>query len=142
MPEPAATTASATLAAATAAVPALTAFGVNLGLRPDVLVAGFAGALAAIVLLNSVPTEGDTWQHLVRTTWRRIGVALASSMVAGYLTPTLVLAMPMADALMLGIAFATGAGAQRVLRRAIERADKMGQRPESEPPHPPQGPSA
>lgn len=127
MPEPAATAASTTLAAATAAVPALTAFGVNLGLRPDVLVAGFAGALAAIVLLNSVPTEGDTWLHLVRTTWRRIAVAIASSLVAGYLTPTLMLAMPMADALALGLAFATGAGAQKVLRRAIERADRLGQ---------------
>lgn len=127
MPEPAATAASTTLAAATAAVPALTAFGVNLGLRPDVLVAGFAGALAAIVLLNSVPTEGDTWLHLLRTTWRRIAVAISSSLVAGYLTPTLMLAVPMADALMLGIAFATGAGAQKVLRRAIERADRLGQ---------------
>lgn len=127
MPEPAATAATTTLAAATAAVPALTAFGVNLGLRPDVLVAGFAGALAAIVLLNSVPTEGDTWLHLLRTTWRRIAVAISSSLVAGYLTPTLMLAIPMADALMLGLAFATGAGAQKVLRRAIERADRMGQ---------------
>ena len=131
MPEPAVTAASTTLAAATAAVPALTAFGVNLGLRPDVLVAGFAGALAAIVLLNSVPTEGDTWLHLVRTTWRRIAVAIASSLVAGYLTPTLMLAMPMADALALGLAFATGAGAQKVLRRAIERADRLGQAKEA-----------
>lgn len=131
MPEPAVTAASTTLAAATAAVPALTAFGVNLGLRPDVLVAGFAGALAAIVLLNSVPTEGDTWLHLVRTTWRRIAVAIASSLVAGYLTPTLMLAMPMADALALGLAFATGAGAQKVLRRAIERADRLGQTKEA-----------
>jgi hypothetical protein len=127
MPEPAVTAATTTLAAATAAVPALTAFGVNLGLRPDVLVAGFAGALAAIVLLNSVPTEGDTWAHLLRTTWRRIAVAIASSLVAGYLTPTLMLAIHMADALMLGVAFATGAGAQKVLRRAIERADKLSQ---------------
>lgn len=131
MPEPAVTAASTTLAAATVAVPALTAFGVNLGLRPDVLVAGFAGALAAIVLLNSVPTEGDTWLHLVRTTWRRIAVAIASSLVAGYLTPTLMLAMPMADALALGLAFATGAGAQKVLRRAIERADRLGQTKEA-----------
>lgn len=133
MPEPASTAVTAasaattTLAAATAAVPALTAFGVNLGLRPDVLVAGFAGALAAIVLLNSVPTEGDTWTHLLRTTWRRIAVAIASSLVAGYLTPTLMLAIPMADALMLGLAFATGAGAQKALRRAIERADRLSQ---------------
>jgi len=124
MPEPTATAASATLAAATAAVPALTAFGVNLGLRPDVLVAGFAGALCAIVLLNSVPQTGDTWRHLVRTTGRRMAVALTSSLVAGYLTPVLLLAISMPDSLALGIAFATGAGAQKVLRRAIERAEQ------------------
>lgn len=65
MPEPI-TPAAATLASATAAVPTLVAFGVNLGLRPDVLVAGFAGALVAIVLLGSVPSDGDTWRHLAR----------------------------------------------------------------------------
>lgn len=127
MPEPLISPAAATLGAATAAVPTLVAFGVNLGLRPDVLVAGFAGALAAIVLLNSVPAEGDTWQHLLRTTWRRMGVALASSLVAGYLTPMLLLAVAMPDALALGVAFAAGAGAQRVLRAAITRAQQAQQ---------------
>lgn len=127
MPEPIISPAAATLGAATAAVPSLVAFGVNLGLRPDVLVAGFAGALAAIVLLNSVPAEGDTWRHLLRTTWRRMGVALASSLVAGYLTPMLLLAVAMPDALALGVAFASGAGAQRVLRAAIARAQAQTQ---------------
>lgn len=121
MPEPIISPAAATLGAATAAVPSLVAFGVNLGLRPDVLVAGFAGALAAIVLLNSVPSEGDTWRHLLTTTWRRMGVALASSLVAGYLTPMLLLAVSMPDALALGVAFAAGAGAQRVLRGVITK---------------------
>jgi hypothetical protein len=116
--------ASATLGAAAAAVPPLIAFGVNLGLRPDVLVAGFAGALAAIVLLNSVPTEGDTWQHLLRTTWRRVGVSVASALVAGYLTPLLLLLISMPHALALGVAFVAGAGAERVLRAAIRRAEK------------------
>lgn len=122
MAEPIISPAAATLTAATAAVPSLVAFGVNLGLRPDVLVAGFAGALAAIVLLNSVPSEGDTWRHLLATTWRRMGVALASSLVAGYLTPMLLLAVSMPDALALGVAFAAGAGAQRVLRGVITKA--------------------
>lgn len=127
MPEPI-SPAAATLGAATAAVPTLVAFGVNLGLRPDVLVAGFAGALAAIVLLNSVPSEGDTWRHLLTTTWRRMGVALASSLVAGYLTPMLLLAVSMPDALALGVAFAAGAGAQRVLRGVITKtAQQAGQ---------------
>jgi hypothetical protein len=130
MPEPIISPAVATLGAATAAVPTLVAFGVNLGLRPDVLVAGFAGALAAIVLLNSVPADGDTWQHLLRTTWRRMSVALVSSLVAGYLTPALLLAVAMPDALALGVAFAAGAGAQRVLRGAIARAQAQAQQNE------------
>lgn len=121
MPEPTTTTAGATIAAATAAVPMLTAFGVPLGLRPDVLVAGFAGALVAIVLLGSVPAEGDTWQHLVRTTFRRIAVALASSLTAGYLTPLALLMANLPDALLLGVAFAVGGGAQRVLLSMIKR---------------------
>jgi hypothetical protein len=128
-PTPPINAAGATLGAATAAVPSLVAFGVNLGLRPDILVAGFAGALAAIVLLGSVPAEGDTWRHLLRTTWRRVGVALASSLVAGYLTPMVALAAPMAEPLTLGVAFAVGAGAQRVLRNAITRAASQAGQP-------------
>lgn len=121
MPEPIITPAAATIATATAAVPALTAFGVNLGLRPDVLVAGFAGALVAIVLLHSVPSEGDTWQHLMRATFRRVAVALASSLTAGYITPLALLMANLPDSLLLGVAFAVGAGAQSILRGVIER---------------------
>lgn len=120
MPEPI-TPAAATLAAATAAVPSLTAFGIHLGLRPDVLVAGFAGALVAIVLLGSVPADGDTWRHLLRTTLRRIAVAVASSLTAGYLTPLVLLVANMPDALLLGVAFAVGGGAQKVLLSMIAR---------------------
>lgn len=122
MPEPI-TPAAATLTAAPPAVAMLTAFGINLGLRPDVLVAGFAGALVAIVLLNSVPSEGDTWKHLVRTTGLRFAVALCSSLTAGYLTPLTLLAINMPDSLLLGASFGVGAGAQRVLRRWIDRFD-------------------
>lgn len=129
MPEPIVSPAVATLGAATAAVPSLVAFGVSLGLRPDILVAGFAGALCAIALLNTVPSEGDTWRHLVSTTWRRMGVTLASSLVAGYLTPLLMLPvnLPASTALVvtLGAAFAAGAGAQRVLRQAIHKVDRL-----------------
>lgn len=121
MPEPTSTTAAATLITAPAAVSMLTAFGVNLGLRPDVLVAGFAGALVAIILLGSVPSEGDTWQHLLRTTIKRMAVSLASSLTAGYCTPVVMLAVSMPDPLLLGAAFGIGAGAQRVLRNAIDR---------------------
>lgn len=120
MPEPT-STAVATVAVATATLPALTAFGVPLGLRPELLVAGFAGALVAVVLLNSVPSSGDTWRELLKTTWRRIWVAVASSVTAGYLTPMAAAAAALSDATTLGMAFAAGAGAQQALRAAIER---------------------
>lgn len=120
MPEPA-STAVATVAAATAAVPALTAFGIPLGLRPELLVAGFAGALVAVVLLNSVPSTGDTWRELLRTTLRRVAVAVASAITAGYLTPMVTAGISLSDPVTLGLAFAGGAGAQQVLRAVIEK---------------------
>jgi hypothetical protein len=117
MPEPTSTTAAAaaTYAAAGLSVPVITAFGVPLGLRADVLIAGFFGSLVAIILLNSVPSEGDTRQHLVRTTFKRIFVAVASSVTAGYLTPLALLLANLPDALLLSAAFGVGGGAQRVL---------------------------
>lgn len=121
MPEPTATAATVTLAAATATVPSLIAFGVPLGLRPDFLIAGFAGSLVAIVLLNSVPSVGDTWRSLVRTTLRRMAVAMASSLTAGYLTPLAMLAANFPESLVLGGAFAVGGGAQQVLMFIIRR---------------------
>lgn len=121
MPEPVITPAAATLAAAPPAVAMLTAFGINLGLRPDVLVAGFAGALVAIVLLHSVSSDDDTWQHLVRATARRVAVVLASSLVAGYITPLALLLANLPDALLLAVAFSVGAGAQKILRGVIDR---------------------
>lgn len=121
MPEPATTTAAATLVAATATVPTLVAFGVPLGLRADFLIAGFAGSLVAIVLLDSVPGTSDTWRALLRTTLRRMLVALASSLTAGYLTPLAMLVASMPDSLVLGGAFATGGGAQQVLIFLIRR---------------------
>lgn len=121
MPEPAATAATMTLAAATATVPSLIAFGVPLGLRPDFLMAGFAGSLVAIVLLNSVPSTGDTWHALTRTTLHRMAVALASSLTAGYLTPMALLAANFPESLVIGGAFAVGGGAQQVLMFIIRR---------------------
>ena len=123
MPEPTSTTAvaAATYAAAGLTVPMLTAFGVPLGLRADVLIAGFFGSLVAIILLNSVPSEGDTWQHLVRSTFKRMFVAIASSITAGYLTPMALLMANLPDPMFMGAAFAVGGGAQHVLKKAIAR---------------------
>ena len=132
MPEPTTSAAIATLTTASAAVPALTAFGVPLGLRPELLVAGFSGALAAIVLLNAVPGDSDTWRELVRTTVRRIAVAIASALTAGYLAPILVSAAQLSDVAATGIAFAAGAGAQQVLRYAITKFGTPPNKPEGE----------
>jgi hypothetical protein len=112
MPDPAAT-ATATLVASTVAVSSLEAFGVPLGLRVDLLVAGFSGSLAAIVLLNTVPSTGDTWQALVSTSGRRMAVAVASALTAGYLTPMF------PSPWLLGTGFVIGAGAQIVLATAV-----------------------
>lgn len=134
MSEPTITTAAgATIAAAMTTVPPLVLLGVNLGLRADVLIAGFAGALVAIVLLNSVPSEGDNWQHLMRTTVKRMFVSLASSLTAGYFAPLFVFIVSriifpasepnpaLLEALLLPTAFGLGAGAQKALRWTLDK---------------------
>ncbi|MFZ5565972.1 MAG: hypothetical protein ACOY95_03115 [Pseudomonadota bacterium] len=115
------TAATVTMAAATVTMPVLTIFGVPLGLRPDLLIAGFSGALVAIVLLNSVPGKGDTWQEMLRTALRRMAVVLASSLTAGYLVPLALLAANLPESLLLSGAFAVGGGAQQVLAFLIQR---------------------
>ena len=114
-------TAAVTLMAATISVPMITILGVPLGLRADLLVAGFAGSLVAIVLLNSVPGYGDTWRELIRSTVRRMFVCGASSLTAGYLTPLALLLANVPDPLVISGAFAVGGGAQQVLMFAIRR---------------------
>ena len=122
MPEPTVTAASATLTAASISIPMVSLFGVPLGLRPDILIAGFFGAVVAIILLNSVPSTGDTRDELLRTTFKRMSVAIASSLTAGYLTPLIPLMIAnMPDPLLGGIAFTVGAGAQKVLTSTIAR---------------------
>lgn len=115
------TVAAATYTAAGLSVPMLTAFGVPLGLRADVLVAGLFGGFVAIILLNSVPSEGDTWQHLISTTLERMFVAVASSLTAGYLTPLVLLFINLPDSFLLGVAFAVGVGALHVLQKLIAK---------------------
>ncbi len=114
------------MTAAGVSINVITAFGMSLGLRADLLIAGFFGSLVAIILLNSVPGTGDTWQQLLRTTMRRMFVALASSLTAGYLTPIALLLANMPDTLLLSAAFATGGGAQNVLMFVIKRLSGNG----------------
>ena len=122
MPEPTSTAAAVTIAAAAGAIPMLTAFGVPLGLRADLLIAGFFGSLVAIILLNSVPGHVDTWRELIKTTMRRMFVAFASSLTAGYISPlVLLLLSSLPDPLLLSTAFIIGGGAQKVLTSAINK---------------------
>ena len=133
MADPTSTTAAAiTMAATGAALPVISVLGIPLGLRVDFLFAGFIGSLVAIILLNTVPSQGDTVARLVRTTMRRMFVAIASSMTAGYLTPLVLLLASLPEPLVLSVAFAVGGGAQQVLVFAIARvsAQQRGANPE------------
>jgi hypothetical protein len=123
----------ATLAVGAASTSVLSFLGVSLGLRVDLLIAGFAGALMAIILLNSVPSTGDTWQQLVRTTLRRMAVAFASSLTAGYLTPLVLLLAQVPESALLGGAFAVGGGARQVLMAVISRISGAPQTGEATP---------
>ena len=115
------TSAAATLGGAAVSASAITAFGVPLGLHADVLLAGFFGSLVAIILLNTVPGSADTWQELLRTSTRRLSVAWASSITAGYITPLALLMADVPQGLLLSMAFMVGAGAQRVLVALMAR---------------------
>jgi hypothetical protein len=141
MPEPTIPTAAAATIVATAAtipalhavpsvVPSIVIMGVAVGLRADVLLAGFAGSVVALAFFNTVPSLGDTWRALVETTFKRMAWCLASSLTAGYITPLLLLLdgdklrIPIPESLMLSVAFVAGAGAQKLLARFINKADK------------------
>lgn len=125
MPEPTSTAAAAvTLASAAASIPVLTVLGVPLGLRADLLIAGFAGGIAAIGLLNSVPGSDDTWREMIKLGRRRIFVAVCSALTAGYSTPLVLSFGNVSQSLLLGGAFVVGAGAQQVLAMAIRKLSK------------------
>lgn len=128
MAEPTSTAAAITFVATAAAVPVLTAFGVPLGLRADVLLGGFLGAGAAMVFFNTVPGTSDTIPELLRTTVRRAFVALAGSVTAGYMVPWLAESASISG--LLFYSFVVGAGAQKVLAAAVARlAEKAGSQP-------------
>lgn len=137
MPEPTTVTGTATILAASAVLPVLPAaaalapqivvLGMALGLRADVLLAGFAGSVVAIAFFNTVPSTGDTWRELMRTTWRRMWWCLASALTAGYLTPLMMLLdgdkLRIPETLMLSVAFCAGAGAQKWLARFVNKGE-------------------
>lgn len=122
MPEPTTTTAAAiTLAAGAAAVPMVTILGIPLGLRADLLIAGFGGSLAAISILNSTPAKDDTWLEAIKVAPKRIGVAIASSLTAGYLTPLILSFSSINDVWLMGGAFAIGCSPHLALLFGIKR---------------------
>lgn len=141
-----ATTFTATMMAGAASVPVLVAapemvpqivvFGVALGLRADVLLAGFSGSVVAIALLNAGPASADTRGALLRDTSRRFCWCMASALTSGYLTPLALLiereTLRIPDSLILSLAFVVGAGAQRWLTRFIKRGDKPAAQPAQE----------
>ena len=95
MAEPTSTATAVTIASAAVSTHVLTAFGVPLGLRADVLLAGFLGSLIAIILLNTVPGSSDTTRDMVRLAFRRMAVAWAllalggaGALVGPWLRPT------------------------------------------------------
>ncbi len=128
MPEPNST--AVTMVAGALIVPTLSVAGVRLGLRADVLLAGCCGAVAAIALLNSVPATGDTWRELLRTSAKRMGVTVGSSVCAGYIAPLLTFITGVPDVLILSVAFVAGAGAPQLLPWLIERL-KGGRAPDT-----------
>jgi hypothetical protein len=121
MAEPATSSAAITIAAQALTVPALTVAGMNLGLRADILLAGWAGAVAAISLLNTVPDINEGAAHLLRLAVRRTGVSIGSAMTAGYTAPLCLLINGLPESVALGVAFIIGAGAMRILPWLIER---------------------
>jgi len=133
-------TAAATAAATFVAVPPMVIWGISTGLRPDMLLAGLFGSLVSIVLLNSVPSSGDTWQHLIGTTAKRMFVAVASSVTAGYLTPLALLTANLPDSMMLAAAFGVGGFAQRVVMGFASRIAPAQNSPPPQPPQPPPPP--
>jgi hypothetical protein len=115
MAEPTTSAAAATAVAVAAAVPPLMVWGISTGLRPDMLIAGFLGSIASMVMLNSVPSTGDTLAHMVRTSFKRMATAAASSATSGYVAPLALLPMGLSDGQILGAAFLVGVFAQRFL---------------------------
>ena len=128
MPEPATTTAAAvtTIAAATATIPVLTILGIPLGVPPETLIAGFFGGLVGVILLNTVPPSDSGAWAAICTAAHRMVVTFASSLTAGYVAPMfsgIIAVIPGVSpyGALLGSAFLVGAGAQRVMAKAVEK---------------------
>ena len=130
MAEPATTTASAAIGAAVPAlaVPLVTFLGINTGLRPELLLAGFFGGLVAISARDSVPGATDTLRTLLATSLQRLFAMVCSALIAAYLAPIsapLMSWLPpgLAESALLAVAFGFGASGQRLLRKFLTRLE-------------------
>lgn len=112
-------TATATIAVAAGTIPVLTILGIPLGVRPEILFAGFFGGLVGIALLNTVPAVSSGAWGALWTATRRMCVTLASSLTAGYIAPMLAGLVSFEN--LLGISFVVGASAQHVMTLAISK---------------------
>ncbi len=79
-----------------------------------------------------MPSTGDSARELLRTTFKRVGVAVASAVTAGYASPIVALMAAIPDALLLGISFVVGAGAQQILPKLILRLGDPQPRPKAD----------
>ena len=139
MPEPTSTASITAAAAVAGAIPAgiIVIFGVSLGLRVDVLVAGFSGALCALALLpngEAAAAPADNLFDFVRAGLQRLMRSLASSLVAGYtaMPATHLIGAPFPSALdfvagpgTLAMACIIGAGSQTLLPLTIDRLARI-----------------
>jgi len=136
MAEPTSTTiAAATIAAAATTIPVLTILGVPLGVPPETLIAGFFGGLVGVILLNTVPSSDVGMWPALWTTARRMAVTFASSLTAGYVAPMfsgIIAAVPGVTpyGALLGSAFLVGAGAQRIMAKAVQKLAPPADAPE------------
>lgn len=127
MPEPVSTTAVANLSflAAAGSGTAVTLFGISTGMDATMTLVGFIGSCCAMVLLNTVPASDDTWKDLLRVTWRRMFVAMASACTAAYITPmVLERAAEPSLATICGAAFIVGGSAQYILAAVTRKFSK------------------
>ena len=127
MPEPVSTAAVANLSflAAGASGTAVTLFGISTGMDATMTLVGFIGSCCAMVLLNTVPASDDTWKDLLRVTWRRMFVAMASACTAAYITPmVLERAAEPSIATICGAAFIVGGSAQYILAAVTRKFSK------------------
>ncbi len=85
--EPISTTAGITFASGAATATAVQLLGVTLGLRPDLLFAGFIGVICAIFFLNAEPRSEDTFADLLKTSLRRLLLIVVSVLAACFIAP-------------------------------------------------------